>query len=310
MIREDNCPLALDHVGYTVTWATKNDNNSFTYAVGGRGGCKCSGVHVFQRCKDLNIRVIPTTSYFCESANIAIAIPPKETAGSLREGRVCWALLNQGTSKIMKGDSLKQYLLLQWGHTGCDSIRCGLTSIRVVCNNTLQQALRQDAATLHAVSHNKHTTVKLSEIRDMYDKVQEEFKKQEKIFKEFLDVPIDENTKSWYINELLDGITNLPDTAGKTEEEQEAQMKRYTAMRERKESLIRLYIEEGSGQKELGITNNLWGLFNGAEEFLEKCNGGGKVKDRGWNILRGDGASQVNLAFNLAMQKHDEYVTV
>lgn len=233
-----------------------------------------------------------------------------ETAGSLKEGRVCWALLNQGTSKIMKGDNLKQFLLLQWGHTGCDSIRCGLTSIRVVCNNTLQQALRQDAATLHAVSHNKHTTVKLSEIRDMYDKVQEEFKNQEKIFKEFLDVPIDENTKSWYINELLDGITNLPDTAGKTEEEQEAQMKRYTAMRERKESLIRLYIEDGSGQKELGITNNLWGLFNGTEEFLEKCNGGGKVKDRGWNILRGDGASQVNLAFNLAMQKHDEYVTV
>lgn len=80
MIKEDNYPLAPDHVGYTVTWAEKNDNNSFTYAVGGRGGCKCSGVHVFQRCKDLNIRVIPTTSYFCESANIAIAIPPKETA--------------------------------------------------------------------------------------------------------------------------------------------------------------------------------------------------------------------------------------
>ena len=80
MIEEDNYPLAPDHAGYTVTWATKKDNNSFTYAVGGRSGCICSGVHVFQRCKDVSIRVIPTTSYFCESANIAIAIPPKEAA--------------------------------------------------------------------------------------------------------------------------------------------------------------------------------------------------------------------------------------
>lgn len=80
MIKEDHYPLYPDHVGYTVTWANDKDNNSFTYAVGGRGGCKCSGVHVFQRCKDLNIRVVPTTSYFRESANIVIAIPPKETA--------------------------------------------------------------------------------------------------------------------------------------------------------------------------------------------------------------------------------------
>ena len=233
-----------------------------------------------------------------------------ETAGSLREGRVCWALLNQGTGSVMKGDDLKRYLLLQWGHTGSDSIRCGLTSIRVVCNNTLQQALRQDAASLQTVRHDKFVQVKLSEIRDMYDKTQVEFDNQEKIFKEFLDVPVDENTKSWYINALLDGITNLPDTTGKTDEEREAQMKRYTNMREKKEALLRMYVENGSGQQELGITNNLWGLFSGAEEFLEKCNGGAKVRDRGWSILRGDGAANVDLAFSLAMQKHDEYVTV
>lgn len=233
-----------------------------------------------------------------------------ETAGSLREGRVCWALLNHGSSTIMKGDKLKQYLMLQWGHTGADSIRCGLTSIRVVCNNTLQQALRQDAATLHTVRHDRFTSIKLSELRDLYDRVQVEFKNQEKIFKEFLDVPIDENTKSWYINALVDNITTAPNpSSAKDDKEREAQMKRYKALRERKEAMLSLYIERGSGQQELGISNNLWGLFNGAEEFLEKCNGGGKVKDRGWNILRGEGASQVNFAFDLAMQKHNEFAT-
>lgn len=80
MIKEDNYKANQDYLGYTVTWAKDKDNNSFTYAVGGRGGCKCSGVHVSQLSKDVNIRVVPTTSYFHESANIVIAIPPKETA--------------------------------------------------------------------------------------------------------------------------------------------------------------------------------------------------------------------------------------
>ena len=80
MIKYDSYKGNQDYVGYTVTWAKDKDNNSFTYAVGGRGGCKCSGVRVSQFSKDLNIRVVPTTSYFRESANIVIAIPPKETA--------------------------------------------------------------------------------------------------------------------------------------------------------------------------------------------------------------------------------------
>lgn len=80
MITEDNYKMYPDHTGYKVTWAKEGDKSSFTYAVGGRGGCKCSGVHVSQSSKDLNIRVVPTTSHFRESANIVIAIPPKEAA--------------------------------------------------------------------------------------------------------------------------------------------------------------------------------------------------------------------------------------
>ena len=224
-----------------------------------------------------------------------------ETAGSLREGRVCWALLQHGVGEILKGDQLKRYLLLQWGHTGRDSIRCGLTSIRVVCNNTLQQALHQDA--MHTFAHNSEAKLKLSEVRDLYDVARKEFEAQQEKFKEFLEVTIDKETREWYINSLLDFITSKPDYGPKdTEEVKKAKQKRYEAMRQRKADMLQLYIEHGSGQEELGITDTLWGLFNGAEEFLEKCNGGGRVADRGWNILRGTGREQVDYAFDLANQ--------
>ena len=175
-----------------------------------------------------------------------------ETAGSLKGGKVCWALLQHGIGEIMKGDRLKRYLLLQWGHTGHDSIRCGLTSIRVVCNNTLQQALRQDF--MHKISHDSTAKLKLSEIRDLYDAARAEFEAQQEKFKKFLDVPVDKSTKEWYINSLLDEITSSPLYSPKESEEvKQAKQKRYEAMRQRKADMIHLYIEHGSGQQELGI---------------------------------------------------------
>ena len=224
-----------------------------------------------------------------------------ETAGSLRNGKVCWALLNSGMGEVMKGDKLKRYLLLQWGHTGHDSIQVGLTSVRVVCNNTLQQALRQDV--MNTVRHDRNVVLNLDELRQVYEKVQQEFEAQQEIFKKFLDTPIDKDTKTWYINSLVDALVAKPVIRlTDSKEVIEAKEKRHIATRQRKADFLHLYIEHGTGQEELGIQDTLWGLFNGAEEFLEKCNGGKKVVDRGWHILHGQGKEWVDAAYDLAQQ--------
>ncbi|MGL6394119.1 DUF932 domain-containing protein [Aeromonas veronii] len=66
-----------------------------------------------------------------------------ETAGSLKGGRKLWALAKTGQDlKLAGGDLVKSYLLLA---TSCDGTLCTtvqFTSLRVVCNNTLQMALR------------------------------------------------------------------------------------------------------------------------------------------------------------------------
>lgn len=65
-----------------------------------------------------------------------------ETAGVLKEGRKLWALARTGQSAMLKGkDLVNGYLLLATACDGTLATTAQFTSVRVVCNNTLQIAL-------------------------------------------------------------------------------------------------------------------------------------------------------------------------
>ena len=65
-----------------------------------------------------------------------------ETAGVLKAGRKLWALARTGQETLLRGgDKVAAYLLLA---TSCDGTLCTtaqFTSVRVVCNNTLNMAV-------------------------------------------------------------------------------------------------------------------------------------------------------------------------
>ena len=65
-----------------------------------------------------------------------------ETAGVLKEGRKLWALARTGQSVTLAGgDEVRGYLLLATACDGTLATTAQFTSVRVVCNNTLQIAL-------------------------------------------------------------------------------------------------------------------------------------------------------------------------
>jgi len=65
-----------------------------------------------------------------------------ETAGVLKGGRKLWALARTGQSMLLPGrDETKGYVLLATACDGTLATTAQFTSIRVVCNNTLQIAL-------------------------------------------------------------------------------------------------------------------------------------------------------------------------
>lgn len=70
-----------------------------------------------------------------------------ETAGCLFGGRKFWALARTGDSvRIMGQDEIKPYLLMATSCDGSMSTAVHLTSVRVVCNNTLRMSIGPDAS--------------------------------------------------------------------------------------------------------------------------------------------------------------------
>lgn len=75
-----------------------------------------------------------------------------ETARSFKGGRKLWALAKTGQDLMLKGgDLVKSYLLLA---TSCDGTLCTtaqFTLVRMVCNNTVDQAVMDAVIALHGV---------------------------------------------------------------------------------------------------------------------------------------------------------------
>lgn len=76
-----------------------------------------------------------------------------ETAGVLKNGKKLWALARTGQSTTLKGrDTVHGYLLLATACDGTLATTAQLTSVRVVCNNTLAIALGNETGAIK-VSH-------------------------------------------------------------------------------------------------------------------------------------------------------------
>ena len=64
-----------------------------------------------------------------------------ETAGSIFNGKKIFLLVRLPNKELL-GDDVENYLFFTNSHDGSSAFTAGITNVRVVCNNTLQMALR------------------------------------------------------------------------------------------------------------------------------------------------------------------------
>jgi len=103
-----------------------------------------------------------------------------ETIGSLRGGQYVWCLASLNKDFIIgKDDRVKGYLLILIPHKQGASIVFKFTNVRVVCNNTLQLAMKEGGYE-YRVQHNKQYRDRLKDApvvlglaRDTMDKFEE-----------------------------------------------------------------------------------------------------------------------------------------
>lgn len=68
-----------------------------------------------------------------------------ETMGALKEGRRIWALARVGENAKILDDEVAPYLMLATSYDGSMATIAKFTTVRIVCNNTLQASLRNSA---------------------------------------------------------------------------------------------------------------------------------------------------------------------
>lgn len=98
-----------------------------------------------------------------------------ETAGSLADGKRVWMLAKMPDTRVLD-DVVEPYLCLTNGHDGFSSLKVCMTPVRVVCQNTLNMALK-GAKRTWTVRHSGNINAKMEEAQQTLGLAQNYMKK-------------------------------------------------------------------------------------------------------------------------------------
>lgn len=135
-----------------------------------------------------------------------------ETAGSLSSGKRVWLLAKMETVKITD-EKIDPYLVFTNSHDGTGAIRVAITPVRVVCQNTLNLAMKRASRHWSAV-HTGDMQSKLAEARNTLLNAKEYMATLEEEFGELKLINLPDAKLDDYINMLLP-IDELKDSPRK-----------------------------------------------------------------------------------------------
>lgn len=176
-----------------------------------------------------------------------------ETAGVLKEGRKFWALARTGQSTTLKGkDQVNGYLLLATACDGSLATTAQFTSVRVVCNNTLQIALGDNRGAVKVPHRSEFNADAVKQQLGITVAPWARFVAQ---MKELVACPVDPDS----VDGLLHRVLVYPGQAGK------APVVNEQAVR----SVRALYDGGGRGAQLASSRGTAWGLLNSVTEYVD-----------------------------------------
>ncbi|MGD0140169.1 MAG: DUF932 domain-containing protein [Tepidisphaeraceae bacterium] len=179
-----------------------------------------------------------------------------ETAGALRGGKRVWMLLKLPDQlKAGRGDSIQPYLLVYNTFDGSSCLRAILTSVRVVCQNTLNLALSGGKGEGVTIRHRGDLQGRVEDARQTLGLV----KKRLKTFGQEIDVlrsvQMANGRLQRYFDSLLTPLGNQPSDRERTN---------------RLRAMDQLHANFADDQNTLpGMRGTLWAALNAATEFAD-----------------------------------------
>ena len=218
------------------------------------------------------------------------------TAGSLKEGRVVWALaqLQRKAMEIAKGDSVKKFLLLSNSHDGTHAIRVGFTPIRVVCANTLAAAFSAKDSNLIRAKHRKNVSTSMDKIRETINIVDAKFEATAEQFRYLAAHNFNQKDLEKYV-EIVWRNGKPPKVDEKGVEEGLS-----TRSQNQLAEVFRL-LEEGHGHDIKAIANTWWAAYNAVAEYLSYESSARSAENRVTSLWFGQNQIKNQFAFHAAL---------
>lgn len=177
------------------------------------------------------------------------------TAGSIDGGKRIWLLaqlVGDGYElEPILGDKTKMFLMLTTGHDGKNSLKCKFTSVRIVCQNTLNLALRTGEDGVN-IKHIGDPSKKVQQARELLGLASEEAESFRRISSWLANLKADHS----YTRDFLE---HMAPTEGKGS-------KAVTRASNVQKDLLMLSVN-GKGTHIPGVVGTRWSLLNAVTEY-------------------------------------------
>lgn len=180
-----------------------------------------------------------------------------ESAGSIKNGRVVFGSLVVPREFVLDpegaNDKTTTYLLVHTSHDGSTAVQANITPVRVVCQNTLNMALRGSKQSFK-IRHTATVNGRIDEARRVLGLTFDHMDKFEEMAKQLFETEI---TNDMFTKLVKDLYPEPEDGSAKVAE---------TRWNEKYDLLQHLYLEGPTNQN---ITGTAWGALNALTERID-----------------------------------------
>ncbi|PWS26203.1 alpha/beta hydrolase [Pedobacter yonginense] len=216
-----------------------------------------------------------------------------ETAGALGKGEKIFITAKLPEYiRIGRDDLLEQYIFLTTSHDGFGSITASFTPVRIVCQNTLNAALRNCTNTIK-IRHTANAAEKLKQAHQLMSISNVFAKEIGEIFNYWAKVHITDNEIKKLVQMAMapskEVLQNLHD--GKDDELSKHYNKIVDGVLE--------YSTTSPTQKEITTKNTLFGTYNAVTGYYQNVRNFKNDESKFKSIMYGTGLQRAQTAFNL-----------
>lgn len=217
-----------------------------------------------------------------------------ETAGALGNGERIFLLAKLPDDLMIGGEKIEKYIMLMNSHDGSSSVIAGLTNIRVVCNNTLQAALK-GLENKVSIGHNNTAKDKLKEAYRVMGIASQYATEVQDIFNRMTDVKM---TEGQY-REFFESVMKTDYKDAKRSQKQQAELS--TKLKNMVDATTKFALTHHTQQTD-EAKGTLWGAYNAISGYYNYIKDYSSDEQKFHSQFFGTANTKVLKAFNLASE--------